>query len=108
MSDRMFNAAVKARKLRKLCLSHIKEQNVSFNELEILYLIMRQDEITPAKISRDLFIEPAIVSRKLKILGDKKLVLYKQNKQDRRVINLSISEKGKRLVNTILSSINSK
>ncbi len=108
MSDRMFNAAVKARKLRKQCLLHIKKHNISFNELEILFLIMRKEDITPAKISRDLYIEPAIVSRKLKILSDKRMVQYKQNKKDRRVVNLSISEKGKRLVNSILTSINNE
>ncbi len=106
MADRMFNAAVKARKLRKQCLSHIKKQNVSFNELEILYLIKCHEGITPAKISQILYIEPAIVSRKLKILSDKKLVVYKQNKEDRRVVNLSVSGKGKRLVISILKAMN--
>ncbi len=104
--DRMLNASVKARKLRKQCLLHIKKQNISFNELEILHIIMRKENITPAKISDGLYIEPAIVSRKLKTLSDKKLVVYKQNKEDRRVVNLSISEKGKRLVITIMQSIN--
>ena len=69
---------------------------------------MRKEDITPAKISRDLYIEPAIVSRKLKILSDKRMVQYKQNKKDRRVVNLSISEKGKRLVNSILTSIDNE
>lgn len=104
--DRMFNASVKARKLRKQCLLHIKKHNISFNELEILHLIMRKKDITPAKISDGLYIEPAIVSRKLKTLGDRKLVVYKQNKEDRRVVNLCISEKGKRLVTAIVKSIN--
>lgn len=104
-SEQIFKAAVKARKMRKLCLESAKAHNISFNELEILNFIADKTGITPADISRNLFMEPAIVSRKLKTLSNKNLLAYKHNTRDRRVINIDISKEGKRLLKIILNKI---
>ena len=106
-SDKVFKSAIKARQSRKLCLGSIKKYGVSFNEVEILNLIANQKNLTPAKISNSLCMEPAIISRKLKILNSGKLINCKQCDDDLRVTNVEITKKGKKLLALLLDDINS-
>ncbi len=105
-ADRIFNTAIKARKTRKPCLEFIRQYGVSFNELEILNVIFLKKSMTPAEISDALYIERAIVSRKLKILVDKNLVTYKPNALDRRMVDIEITKEGKKLTKLLLKTIN--
>ena len=107
-SDRIFKAAIQARKTRKFCLEFIRQYGVSFNELEILNLIVSEKNMAPAEISDELCIERAIVSRKLRSLVGKKLVMYKSNALDRRMVDIGITKEGKQLTKSLLRAINSQ
>ena len=105
-TNQIFKTAIKARETRKLCLDFIRQYGVSFNELEILNLIAFEKSITPAEISDELCIERAIVSRKLKTLVSKKLVMHSSNALDRRMIDIKITKEGKQLTKSLLKDIN--
>ena len=104
----VFNAAVKAPVARAHCLEFIRKHNVSFNEFEILNLIVNRKSITPAEISEILRIERAIVSRKLRTLANKYYVVCDMNSSDRRKINIKITKQGKHVTKELLKAINKR
>ena len=104
-SEQVFNLAVRARKMRELYAGYAKEHGITFNELEILKLVSAKKNITATEISQSLHMEPAIVSRKIKILSNSDLMRFEHNKVDRRVINLKITANGTRILRSILRKI---
>ncbi|MFK8027072.1 MAG: MarR family winged helix-turn-helix transcriptional regulator [Gammaproteobacteria bacterium] len=104
-SEQAFNLAIRTRKMRELYMGYAKTYGITFNELEILRIISIKKNITSTEISRSLHMEPAIVSRKIKILNNNNLLKCIYNKVDKRVINLQVTANGSRILKSIFNKI---
>ena len=91
-------------KIRKL----IKDYNISFNEyliLESLYRLQNnQENITQQDICKNSSIDRSVVSLKINILEQKKLLIRSQPK-DRRSYGLFLTNDGNSLVKNLIDSV---
>lgn len=88
--------------LQCFILANMNKGNISgvtathYNIIEYIY---RKEEVTGKQISRAFNVSQAAVSKQIKFLIKNELIEQKQNKSDRRIFNLSATEKGQFLIN---------
>ncbi|WP_343608707.1 MarR family winged helix-turn-helix transcriptional regulator [Chryseobacterium oranimense] len=83
-------------------LANMNKGNISgvtathYNIIEYIY---RKEEVTGKQISKAFNVSQAAVSKQIKFLIKNDLIVQKQSISDRRIFNLSATEKGKFLIN---------
>ncbi|GEN72731.1 transcriptional regulator [Chryseobacterium lathyri] len=88
--------------LQCFILANMNKGNISgvtathYNIIEYIY---RKDQVTGKQIAAAFKVSQAAVSKQIKFLISNKLVEQKQSISDRRIFNLSATEKGKFLIN---------
>ena len=81
---------------RKKTTDYLKKYQVNYQQWRILKAIYLGLATTPAKVSAATFTDSGTISRQLELLEAKGLVSREHSKQDRRVVNLKLSDKGQR------------
>ncbi|WP_223607639.1 MarR family winged helix-turn-helix transcriptional regulator [Chryseobacterium sp. OSA05B] len=88
--------------LQCFILANMNKGNISgvtathYNIIEYIY---RKEEVTGKQISRAFNVSQAAVSKQIRFLIKNELIEQKQNNSDRRIFNLSATEKGQFLIN---------
>jgi DNA-binding MarR family transcriptional regulator len=88
--------------LQCFILANMNKGNISgvtathYNIIEYIY---RKDQVTGKQIAAAFKVSQAAVSKQIKFLISNELVEQKQSISDRRIFNLSATEKGKFLIN---------
>ncbi len=82
---------------RKKTTNYLKKHQVNYQQWRILKSIFLELATTPAKVSAATFTDSGTISRQLELLEAKGLVTREHSKQDRRVVNLKLSNKGERI-----------
>lgn len=72
---------------------------VTATHYNIIEYIYRKDEVTGKQISKAFNVSQAAVSKQIRFLIQNDLIEQKQSASDRRVFNLTATEKGKFLIN---------
>jgi len=62
----------------------------------LLTLLMRESNLSPSDLAESLDITKSAISQQLKILEDKKYIVRKQDKTDKRVVTIKLAENGRR------------
>ena len=99
--DQVVKTNINARELRKSIAEKLNQNGVTYGELEILFTLSKKLLAQPSEISSYLHIEPAIVSRKLKLLHDKNLITFTHDTEDRRRVYVKFTKQGKRITKSI-------
>ncbi|PEJ39035.1 MarR family winged helix-turn-helix transcriptional regulator [Bacillus pseudomycoides] len=71
------------------------EDNLSHQAIRILQIISRETETTIGKVASELGLSHNTVSEHVKRLIQKRFVIKERNKQDERVVNLTLTTEGK-------------
>ncbi|SHG06527.1 MarR family winged helix-turn-helix transcriptional regulator [Chryseobacterium sp. OV279] len=88
--------------LQCFILANMNKGNISgvtathYNIIEYVY---RKEEATGKQISKAFNVSHAAVSKQIRFLMDNDLIKQKQSSSDRRIFNLSATEKGQFLIN---------
>ena len=82
---------------RKKTTEYLKKHQINYQQWRILKAIYLELATTPAKVSAATFTDSGTISRQLELLEAKGLVSREHSKQDRRVVNLKLSDKGQRI-----------
>ncbi|UWX61599.1 MarR family transcriptional regulator [Chryseobacterium oranimense] len=88
--------------LQCFILANMNKGNISgvtathYNIIEYIY---RKEEVTGKQISTAFNVSQAAVSKQIKFLIKNDLIVQKQSTSDRRIFNLSATEKGQFLIN---------
>ncbi|KFF21767.1 MarR family winged helix-turn-helix transcriptional regulator [Chryseobacterium sp. JM1] len=88
--------------LQCFILANMNKGNISgvtathYNIIEYVY---RKEEATGKQISKAFNVSQAAVSKQIRFLMDNDLIKQKQSSSDRRIFNLSATEKGQFLIN---------
>ncbi|MEJ2114734.1 MAG: MarR family winged helix-turn-helix transcriptional regulator [Gammaproteobacteria bacterium] len=82
---------------KKKITCFLKKHNVNYQQWRILKAIYLELAVTPAKVSTATFTDSGSISRQLELLESKDLVKREHSKQDRRVVNLSLTSKGENI-----------
>ena len=82
---------------KKKTTCFLKKHNVNYQQWRILKAIYLELAITPAKVSAATFTDSGTISRQLELLESKDLVTREHSKQDRRVVNLTLTSKGEHI-----------
>ena len=80
-----------------------KNSSLSLTEWRIISLINAVDETTASEIAKTTFIDKGQISRTVRSLADKGLLLAKQRRGSRRNIELELSPEGKALHRRIVA-----
>ncbi|GAA4221839.1 DNA-binding MarR family transcriptional regulator [Streptosporangium album] len=72
-------------------------------EFDILGTLRRLDqELTPSQIARETFASGAAVTKRLRFLQERGLVIRRPDDRDRRVSHLSLTEQGRTIIDQML------
>ncbi|AIK39089.1 MarR family transcriptional regulator [Bacillus pseudomycoides] len=71
------------------------EDNLSHQAIRILQIISRETETTIGKVASELGLSHNTASEHVKRLIQKRFVIKERNKQDERVVNLTLTTEGK-------------
>ncbi|PDY47844.1 MarR family winged helix-turn-helix transcriptional regulator [Bacillus pseudomycoides] len=71
------------------------EDNLSHQTIRILQIISRETETTIGKVASELGLSHNTASEHVKRLIQKRFVIKERNKQDERVVNLTLTTEGK-------------
>ncbi|WP_326820921.1 MarR family transcriptional regulator [Streptosporangium sp. NBC_01639] len=72
-------------------------------EFDILGTLRRLDrELTPSQIARETFASGAAVTKRLRFLQERGLVIRRPDDRDRRVSHLSLTEQGRTIIDRML------
>lgn len=82
---------------RKKITDYLKKHQINYQQWRILKAIYLDLAKTPAKVSAATFTDSGTISRQLELLEAKGLVRREHSKQDRRVVNLMLSDKGQHI-----------
>ncbi|MCT2560517.1 MarR family winged helix-turn-helix transcriptional regulator [Chryseobacterium herbae] len=88
--------------LQCFILANMNKGNISgvtathYNIIEYVY---RKEEVTGKQISKAFNVSQAAVSKQIRFLINNDLIKQKQSSSDRRIFNLSATEKGQFLIN---------
>lgn len=81
---------------------YLKENNVSYNQYELILHIYRDEGSIQGKIASACGTDKCGASRSLRILEDKKLITKKIDENNRRSYKLFLTEEGKKVVEDII------
>ena len=95
MLDDLINVSRKSRKMRKQFAEYLDDYNLSYSEIEVIYVLGNNAQMHPSDIATYLEHERANVSRIIKELHGKNLVDYIRENSDRRKVTVEITNKGK-------------
>ena len=70
---------------------------LKFNQWRLIHAISSKSILTPAKLADELMIERATVSRYLDQLEEKECIERSHNQEDRRVVDIKLTDKGEKL-----------
>ncbi len=101
----IFIRTIAARKEMKTFVKMLANHNLVYGEFEILYLLNDKETLQPTDITSILHCQPAAVSRIIKSLHLQNLVVYSHDADDRRQVFISLSTKGKNMLEKIKNSI---
>lgn len=96
---------IELRKLKVALKSQLQENQISFPELEIIFIVNEQKETSPTFLADYLYIERATISRLLKLLYEKSLITYTNDSVDRRKVYVAVSKKGASIIKAINKAI---
>ena len=96
--DRLCGISDAANELLEIIDKYMQRQGISIKEWRVLNEIIKTKQVTPSFVSAKTNISPPIVSKLLEALETKKLIerVY-LNREDRRKVSLSCTDKGKNL-----------
>ena len=92
--EKTIKAKLRYKQLVNEISNHLDNSDITYNELEVLYIINKYKQTQPSKIADELAQERASISRILKDLLDRDLIKYVHSTQDRRKVYVSLSKKG--------------
>ena len=75
----------------------LNSYGLKFNQWRLIHTISSKSILTPAKLADELMIERATVSRYLDQLEEKECIERSHNQEDRRVVNIRLTDKGEKL-----------
>lgn len=100
--------SIELRATRKIITEHLKTQNLTKGEFEILYLLKDKQLIQPSLIAVELVHDAGYVSRILNTLHQSYYISYKNDALDRRRILVQITDDGEQLINSLLDTDETK
>ena len=92
--EQIMSVIQNGRKIRNKISESVQLYSLSFNEVEVLYVLSSQKENTPSKISEAMGQGSSTVSRILRSLSDKHLITLDTNHIDRRNITVKLTTRG--------------
>ncbi|WET04130.1 bifunctional helix-turn-helix transcriptional regulator/GNAT family N-acetyltransferase [Flavobacterium sp. YJ01] len=87
---------------------HYLDSDYSLTEVRILYEISESENITAQKITEILKLDKGYVSRILKHFLKENIILKVASQEDKRAINIELSNSGKELLNSLHSKVDKK
>lgn len=81
-----------------------RELNVPLAQLKSLLIISSKNDINSHALAENLGVTPGNITRIIESLVEQGLVVRKQNTEDRRVIYLTATDKGKELIASLMES----
>lgn len=78
---------------------------IGFTELRILGLLVEREALSISEISRDLLVDKAWISRRIKLLADRDLVRLDRHSTDSRIVLGSLTVNGRELFARITSAV---
>lgn len=114
-NDSQYNRSLKLMKsfwnMQKNMMRHVQktaaENGLSVTQYNILMMLMHHNEIPQKALQEKTYLPKSTLSQAINGLVDSDYLVRKQMKGNRREIELSISQKGKNLIQTINSEKNS-
>lgn len=103
--DDLFNKTIELRNMRSSVLEQLKLNRLVYGELEVLYLLNKNQALNPSKISNLLNRNPATVSRTIKTLEELGLITYENDKDNRRRIFVGLSKDGREMITSIINTV---
>ncbi|MGW7517541.1 MarR family winged helix-turn-helix transcriptional regulator [Streptomyces sp. NPDC054796] len=89
--------------LQQAAEAPLSQEGLTRAEFDILGTLRRVDrELTPGRIARETFASGAAVTKRLKELERRGLVVRRPDERDRRVAHLSLTEAGSELIDRLL------
>ncbi|WP_372731390.1 MarR family winged helix-turn-helix transcriptional regulator [Novosphingobium sp.] len=78
---------------------------IGFTELRIFGLLAEREGLSISEISRDLLVDKAWISRRVKILADRRLVRLDRHDTDSRILLASLTDDGRSLFARISGAV---
>ncbi|MGJ8546370.1 MAG: MarR family winged helix-turn-helix transcriptional regulator [Sulfitobacter sp.] len=89
-------------------LSHLmaeREFSISLNELRVIGLTFERGPIRASALADELFMDKSQLSRLVKLLVGKRLLIAVKSPQDARAVDLSLSDEGKAMHRKVLAEV---
>jgi len=97
--ERLFLAVTEAAKqMRLLAEQHLAVLGVTLSEYNLMRIVENTPHVTARDAQKRLHAEAPSVSNIVQILEKKKILVRKQNKNDRRVWHMRLTAKGEKIV----------
>lgn len=96
---------IKARIYRKIIVEHLKETQVTYNEIEVISIVERNRNVKLTQLALLTGQRLSTLSRVVSSLDKKSLIKTTQNKSDARAMNITLSKKGAELLHTVRKKI---
>lgn len=90
-----------ARKLKKSTMQNLKEYNIGYEQLQVLYIIFISDNLKLADLARILDKDKSTISRCVNSLKVKNYISFSYDNDDNRKCVLNISDKGLDFISNI-------
>lgn len=101
----IINTVINARRLRRLTSDLLRDAELSYGELETLYILHRNDHIQPTRIATITHSKSSSLSRVLHKLSAKNLVHLETNHVDRRNVIVNITPEGLNLLDSLIEGV---
>jgi DNA-binding MarR family transcriptional regulator len=77
-------------------------------QIRVLQIAARSDDVTPKQISQGMKVSPATISTLLDRLAAKNMIVRQKSNQDRRKINIIVTEEGRKSIAAAPDALQSK
>lgn len=105
--DQIVSIIRESRQVRNQINSCLQSYCLSVNELELLYVLTVTKDTNPSRISTVTGQRNSSISRILRTLSDKQLIILDTNHIDRRNVSIKLTALGERLYAKVESKIQS-
>lgn len=99
-----FSSRIIRSKFTKVALANI-EVSLTPLHFEIMYLLMEESSLPVAEVGKRLILAKAHMTQLVDKLVEKEMVIRETDPNDRRVIRISITEKGKEILNEVYERV---
>lgn len=93
--------SIDARTSNAAIRSLLDKYEINYSELEVMFAIHEYTEVSPSYIAEYLCSERAKISRVLKSLENKSLIIYRNDNVDRRKVFVTLSKQGASMTKSI-------